>query len=1128
MKIPGLFLSLLFLVSQTLSGLTVEAFRALPDLQPWVRQSLGVRGARAVSATELDVEIGMSVTEAAGNPGAYRIVSEDDPDYAYAKFVVPVAATVVREVEAAGVKGAPFLSFIRTVVKLTLPRSLKPEACYQVIAQGVGQVLVTGARTAAEIVSPAGSPPVPAALHQAVLGLRALSPVGNGILQLDFGPGFSPDAGKRLEAYQVTINGRPAVVKALGRISRVEAYVPVGWPFTAIPRHEIFLELAPAFHDGDLIHVEVMPEVTAGLRTADLAFRETKSCSTALKVNQVGYLTDSPIKVAYLGRWLGSYPEKAQAGRAAASSQDAFWQALASGESASSTDTSPALRFPDPPVFQLCREDTGASVFTATSALVHVSGQMNEGVYAVDHSGENVYRLDFTAYQQQGRYYIRVAGVGRSLPFRIGPDVYSEAFRVQSSGVFIQRCGMELAPPYTPWRRVACHVKGVTPTSMDRSAGESAAFRTLPQCVDYSRLAGAARSPQILALDSDPALLAYWPLDGDFKDASGHGRDLTPRRGGQTFLDVPELMPGRNRALGPTVGDQPNGASAPGLPLDAATGITFSLWIRFDGGLKFDGTLVGHATNEINISRVQISAVWGALRGFAGTRGEPAAIGRLSDKQWHHVALVVPPSASRGPVQFFVDGDLTGSGTLGAGRLAPGDFVVGALRGDDSAGKFIDEVRVYGRALQQGEIRTLATRWGDVALSIPTRGGHHDAGDYNPRSHLDVAQTLMNAYEMAPGKFSDGQLSMPEAGNGLPDILDEAHWALRLWLDLQDTDGGVRGGTESNGDPNFVQTADLDKLGDYAFAKEAAASLEFAGAMAQASRLWNSAGCTNEARDFLSRARRAYAWALANPPARTDSPESFSRQFISPKAYAAAQLLHTTGEAAFRDAFRESCVWARKPDADLDVHHLYDQAAAAWAYSQCPESTADAGLQKAVRAAIVRKADLFIQHSSKMAYGFIRHPWAPISWGTGAYENWLEPLLWAHALTGDAKYRLWIIRTCDNTLGANPLGLSYITGLGARTIRAPLHSSRFGATGEVAAGLQCQGPNFRGDGYRISETAYPALREDFAPLYTFVDAHFAIAMDEGVTSAMARSMAVFGLLQEDCQKGTARGDTPSR
>ena len=108
-----------------------------------------------------------------------------------------------------------------------------------------------------------------------------------------------------------------------------------------------------------------------------------------------------------------------------------------------------------------------------------------------------------------------------------------------------------------------------------------------------------------------------------------------------------------------------------------------------------------------------------------------------------------------------------------------------------------------------------------------------------------------------------------------------------------------------------------------------------------------------------------------------------------------------------------------------------------------------------------------------------------------------------------------MIRTCDNTLGANPLSRSFIVGLGTRTVRAPLHNSRYSHFGEVVRGMQVQGPNERGEGYRVAETAYPKLRRKFACLHTFVDCHFAIAMDEGTIPAQAKTMATFGLLLPD-------------
>jgi hypothetical protein len=65
--------------------------------------------------------------------------------------------------------------------------------------------------------------------------------------------------------------------------------------------------------------------------------------------------------------------------------------------------------------------------------------------------------------------------------------------------------------------------------------------------------------------------------------------------------------------------------------------------------------------------------------------------------------------------------------------------------------------------------------------------------------------------------------------------------------------------------------------------------------------------------------------------------------------------------------------------------------------------------------------------------------------------------------------------------------------------------------------MQVEGPVQSGEGYRVTDVAFPAIRPDFACLQTFVDCHFAIAMDEGLVSAQAKSMATFGLLLPDHQ-----------
>ena len=861
----------LLLCATALAGaapLSLDEFRALPDNRVAVRTSLGLRSARPLSARQVELMFGLSVTEAAGKAAAYRVISDDDARYAYESFVTPTQAEVRVEEEAPGTPGSPFPLYRHTRVTLDLPDPMKIGCHYTVVAQGFKENLnggvVTGGHTAQTFLfdGHAAAAPDTATLDHAVLGLRRISPIGPSLLMLELGPDFAATHAADLDHYAVRINGTPVTVTNVGRITKVDTYITRGWPYAVIPMHEVFLQLAKPFAEGDTIEVTLDPVLDCASPSARLQFKERATISPSLKVNQIGYLTESPAKIAYLGRWMGSFPE-IKTGTAAPGGA--------------------ALSFDQPPVFAICTEAAGQAVYTATSRLAHVSGTMNEGARKVDHSGENVYVLDFTALKQPGRYFIAVPGVGRSLPFEIGADVYLAAFRTAALGLFQQRCGLALGPPYCAWHRIACHTNGLVVTTLQHR--KDVDIRTLPK--------------------------------------------------------------------------------------------------------------------------------------FA------------------------------------------------------------------------------------------------TAARLQASGGHHDAGDYNPRSHIEVAQTLMNAWEIAPQKFADSQLSIPEKGNGIPDSLDEAQWALRLWLDMQDADGGVYNGTESAGDPGFMQTVELDDKGDYVFAKDAEGSYTFAGTLAQASRIWARLGHAREAADYLQRAKRAYAWAQQHPSGNRAAATARNPGDLASAAYAAAELLRTTGEAAYNRDFLAAAVWAGKPDADLDVYNQYDQSGAAWAYANCPTGVVDHAVQAAAKKAILRKAAMLIQGSSTMAYAFIRHPWSPINWGTGAYANGLDPIIWAWSLTGDDQYRYWMVRTCDNMLGDNPLGLSWIVSAGTRTIRAPLHNSRYSALGEVVDGMQSEGPNERADGYRVKETAYPPPNERMAMMYTFVDAHFAIGMDEGVSPAQAKAMAALGLLLPD-------------
>src|SRR5207248_207244 len=102
--------------------------------------------------------------------------------------------------------------------------------------------------------------------------------------------------------------------------------------------------------------------------------------------------------------------------------------------------------------------------------------------------------------------------------------------------------------------------------------------------------------------------------------------------------------------------------------------------------------------------------------------------------------------------------------------------------------------------------------------SIDTSGGHHDAGDYSKYT-IDSASLihyLMFAVDSLPGVAALDNLGIPESGDGISDLMQEAKWEADFLVKLQDSDGGFyflvypqnreyeSGVTPDHGDPQVV------------------------------------------------------------------------------------------------------------------------------------------------------------------------------------------------------------------------------------------------------------------------------------------------------------------------------------
>ena len=234
-----------------------------------------------------------------------------------------------------------------------------------------------------------------------------------------------------------------------------------------------------------------------------------------------------------------------------------------------------------------------------------------------------------------------------------------------------------------------------------------------------------------LIAPADPGtanLVAYYPLDGDYQDASGNERHGTP-------VGEPNFVPG---AMGQAleldgVDDYVSIDSYQGIPAERTDPnnpvqrpFTVACWINTtsDGSLIFwgsqDGTPIGGQYQNFRVNG-------GRLRSEHGN-GRFRGASTVNDGEWHHVALAVEAGANMHPpgTRIYVDGiqDPEGADTVNAQNLwnisADVDMAIGvrASHGDRFFAGSIDEARVYDRALTTGEIRWLAgfTEASDKAL----------------------------------------------------------------------------------------------------------------------------------------------------------------------------------------------------------------------------------------------------------------------------------------------------------------------------------------------------------------------------------------------------------------------------
>lgn len=316
--------------------------------------------------------------------------------------------------------------------------------------------------------------------------------------------------------------------------------------------------------------------------------------------------------------------------------------------------------------------------------------------------------------------------------------------------------------------------------------------------------------------------------------------------------------------------------------------------------------------------------------------------------------------------------------------------------------------------------------------SVPEAwGGWMDAADCDrsilPQCHTHGVHAMVDLWESNPAYFEQLELNLPESGNGIPDILDEALWCMDLFLRIQQADGGV---------PSAVESIEHPAEPSYLLSQSTAVTPptpqtchSYAAAAAQLSlalRKYDS----ERAEAYRDSALRAMEWAERH----ADVPNAYHRRDMRPAEEdanrAAAWMYRLTEDQRWHEMFRQSLA-ARHPDGQIQpTRYGYTGPWGIAAYAMMPAEKTDTELRQRCREALLRQADELVSKTEALTFNI----------NAAHAQNWgerlgtPEHLVIAHRLDPKPEYIRALVQSAQFAMGLNPDNHSYTSGLGDRSV----------------------------------------------------------------------------------------------
>ncbi|GIE40532.1 endoglucanase [Actinoplanes lobatus] len=409
--------------------------------------------------------------------------------------------------------------------------------------------------------------------------------------------------------------------------------------------------------------------------------------------------------------------------------------------------------------------------------------------------------------------------------------------------------------------------------------------------------------------------------------------------------------------------------------------------------------------------------------------------------------------------------------------------------------------------------------------TLDVRGGWYDAGDhgkYVVNGGISVWE-LLSEYEHNKGSRKVN-LTIPESGNRVPDILDEARWELEFLLSMQVPAGKPDAGLVHHKIHDQAWTGlpllpSLDPQPRELHPVSTAATLNVAATAAQAARLYKPFDAAFAAR-ALAAARTAYDAAKADPARYAPASDGtgggpYNDDKVTDEFYwAAAELYLTTGEKRYATDVLASPEHAADVFGPVAFDWAVTAAAAKMDLALTPNRLP--GLS-AVKAQVVNGAEEYLavqrQHPYGVGYAPTNNVW---DWGSSSIiANNLVVIGAAHRITGRERYRDGLLTGLDYLFGRNALNISYVTGYGE--VNANNQHSRWYAAQldpslpHPPAGTLAGGPNSS-----IQDPVAQNLLKGCTGQFCYIDDIQSWSTNELTVNWNAALAHLIGYVAEDC------------